>query len=1090
MNDRTHWLKVMVVAVGCLGIMASATAVAPQGNSNAEQLVWPKEWVAFGPVEPDEPVDIAKMASLVSADRLATIPDQLMVKGHRFRAKRVSFVDNQIDLAHLFGGTQRGKAVYLFARLTAGKDLEVKIGGGADWWMQWWLDGKPVYDTLRTGNRAFPIAISNHVFDLSLAKGEHILAVCAISGSNSFVLAAGGPQDLQDLQDLESEYKKAYDAGHKKMYGYRHWSDPINFAAARAEFEKALRLARTKSEKAAAHVAITQSRLLDPSKTDYSAIRKEYAKVLAMKPTPDGRGSTYPRMDAQLGIGETYLLEKNYSVARREFAKAREISSDPLWSGDIQFGIARSYLQERKYDAARREFARLLEMKDFRNEDVIKAVAQTLIDAMSLIPRLRPDHPRLFFNSDTWPAVKARALGVEKQYFNEMKASIDQIAPELIRTGDWGLQVMSAAFVYRVTGEEALLDKVKKMLRATVDHYLLRQAYNAHVYSRIGCVAALDWVWNDLRPPEREQLAADMLSYVYTKCVEDRIRGLNMLQRDPYYYERNVLWYAGLLLLDDALDDVDYARVLSVLGQGYSHNKQHFKEYILGRLGDDGAFDLKLGYNFGEIPTVAWSFMHTWQSATGAEIPEEWLNAGINPDWVLRNIVAINDDGTCREFGFSRSWGTCRLSGWLYDHLGHFVHFFGQSHPENAAIAQYLQKRIRESEGKPEGECFAFDSYSAFYPVNPFLLTGLEKAPPGELPEGLPMARHFETVGLVLMSSGFRPDDTYALFAPGGGVTRSEHFDTSHFTIYRKGYLALDSGGMAFDPTGQRGWSEHSTNYQPRTVAHNCVLIRMPGEVFGGSKWGQPKANSGGQTQQGWSAKVLAFETGNEYSYVANDAARTYSPGECSQMVRQFIFLPPDHFVVFDRVTSTKAEYPKRWLLHTSNEPVVTEKEFYADQGQGRIFCRTLYPLDARLEKVGGPGREFWADGKNRPLPEDWPWWARYANRPSLAKQDIFDTLGRWRVEVSPGNPRQEDYFLHLIQVSDQNRKRMSETEVTDSPNQIDLRFTEGTRTYRLSLNKKGEVGGRLHISEGGKVLVDRALTREVMPQKGLALTE
>ena len=50
------------------------------------------------------------------------------------------------------------------------------------------------------------------------------------------------------------------------------------------------------------------------------------------------------------------------------------------------------------------------------------AVASTAIaaDDASWMSKIRPDHPRLFFNVDTWPAVKARALGVEKAYYEKL----------------------------------------------------------------------------------------------------------------------------------------------------------------------------------------------------------------------------------------------------------------------------------------------------------------------------------------------------------------------------------------------------------------------------------------------------------------------------------------------------------------------------------------------------------------------------------------------------------------------------------------------------------------------------------------------
>jgi len=189
---------------------------------------------------------------------------------------------------------------------------------------------------------------------------------------------------------------------------------------------------------------------------------------------------------------------------------------------------------------------------------------------------------------------------------------------------------------------------------------------------------------------------------------------------------------------------------------------------------------------------------------------------------------------------------------------------------------------------------------------------------------------------------------------------------------------------------------------------------------------------------------------------------------------------------VFDRVVSKKAEYRKTWLLHTGNEPAITNREFRADQEQGRIFCRTLHPLDAVLEKIGGPGKEFWADGKNWPIPADSP----YLRTIGTDRADhVPENIGRWRVEVKPGAARTDDVFLHLIQASDQAMEKMAESRVSERGEQIQLTFTAGARAYTISLNKTGAVGGRIRIEEGGKAVVDKDLTRDVQPQTGLALT-
>ena len=42
------------------------------------------------------------------------------------------------------------------------------------------------------------------------------------------------------------------------------------------------------------------------------------------------------------------------------------------------------------------------------------------------ISKIRETHPRLFFNSETLPAVKSRALGPAKSYFDALKKRVDR----------------------------------------------------------------------------------------------------------------------------------------------------------------------------------------------------------------------------------------------------------------------------------------------------------------------------------------------------------------------------------------------------------------------------------------------------------------------------------------------------------------------------------------------------------------------------------------------------------------------------------------------------------------------------------------
>ncbi len=72
--------------------------------------------------------------------------------------------------------------------------------------------------------------------------------------------------------------------------------------------------------------------------------------------------------------------------------------------------------------------------------------------------KIRKDHPRLFFNSDTWPKVRQRALGPERQWYNYIKGRVDNLLKRVgdsdaLDTKEYGQEAAWAAFVYRVTQE-------------------------------------------------------------------------------------------------------------------------------------------------------------------------------------------------------------------------------------------------------------------------------------------------------------------------------------------------------------------------------------------------------------------------------------------------------------------------------------------------------------------------------------------------------------------------------------------------------------------------------------------------------------
>jgi len=715
------------------------------------------------------------------------------------------------------------------------------------------------------------------------------------------------------------------------------------------------------------------------------------------------------------------------------------------------------------------------------------------------ISKIRKDHPRLFFNRDTWPAVKARALGPERDVYEAMKKRVDGYpddpkgdsgGPAFDRdeviTGkthkmkairdakEWGPQAMQTAFVYLMTGDRTYLDKAVKMLKASIEvyHKCYQERRAVHWYSetRISALAAYDWLYNDLTPEQRRAILLPLLKHIDDvqpgkgKPPIYRINSSN--HTTGFYGVKNIVWFAGLATHGDGLADETALRFLKL---GYKYNQDLFG-YRKMCAGDDGGLaSATPAYAVGWYPLSQVNFLHSWRSAIGENIAPNWPHLAYFPIWIMWNWIPAPD--APKQFGTGDGYHKLNnLPAWsIWAHMTQIMHFYGRSHPNCAAVAAHIRTLCANKQ------------FPATFSVYPFLMSDLGQASaPRDAGKIRLLARRFESLGQVIMRSGWGVDDTYCLFTIGSRVPSHKQYDENNFVIYKKGFVALDSG--------TRGSSKdfHLRHYYAQTVAHNCVLIHMPNEPFA-PYWGPACKGPEGKTSYGGmnrttGGKVAAFETNDRYVYVAGDATACYSDKKCKLALRQFLFVPPDHFVICDRVTSTRPEYKKAWLLHTQNEPKADGMQFRADEGSGRLFCRTLLPKDAALTKIGGPGKEFWANGVNWELNDA----VKQQNERQKQKTGKAMLLGNWRVEVSPGQPRTDDVFLHLIQVGARSLAKMAPAELIERPKAVGLQFALGNRRVYAVFSTAGKPSGHIRIVDGARTTVDRDFTQRVMPQTGL----
>lgn len=451
-------------------------------------------------------------------------------------------------------------------------------------------------------------------------------------------------------------------------------------------------------------------------------------------------------------------------------------------------------------------------------------------------------HPRVFFNQESFVQIKQRALNEENQLYQAKKLYADYLlgteivfSNELITDGssvnhEYGMRAAEAAFVYLVTGDSKYLELTKKILTKLVNYYEFRNQHSLNIawrsFSRINALAAFDWIYNDLTPTERNQIGGKLLHEITYMLPYSSSRPSYPNRSDftrenrsdditVGFYGTGVLkWYAGLVFYKTGIND---ALALNLLKEGYNDHMRLI-EYRKKCSGDDGGTaSACLEYALKAYPWAELNFAQSFKAATHMDISQQFSHMALFPNFVYWNWIT----GDHKEFGFGDAdhWTNGFKDDYLHLHLSQILHLFGDSHPEIIPLSNWMRSKAGK---KTQNE----------FPLTPFYLTDHNAEVAGSISEDMPTARFFEHLGIISMRSGDTKEDTYALFTADGTVTSHRHYDNNHFTIYKKGFVAMDTGTRP-EP------GIHLSHYYSRTVAHNCITIRMPGETMP-SYWGNP----------------------------------------------------------------------------------------------------------------------------------------------------------------------------------------------------------------------------------------------------------
>jgi len=670
-----------------------------------------------------------------------------------------------------------------------------------------------------------------------------------------------------------------------------------------------------------------------------------------------------------------------------------------------------------------------------------------LFSTRALAAEVRPEHPRMLFNADDLPEIRERCKTTHRDTWEMVKNYADSrldYQPEArpqpaVISGIHG-------FVYQVTGDERYARAGVRILRYYADYHLgkvrnrLGSANWEAVALRRSNYIAYDWLYKGMTPEERTEIGRMLLEIADLHAEHDTWNhayagGYNRYEND---------FYCGLALYKSGVDDAK--------AEGYVKSGFDFvlNQTIAGRsqvATDDGGIQSGMGYAMYNYIPVEAHFLALWKSATGEDLFEQDSSLHYFPVWALYTITPnfeappICDIGvSSRVLSAETLEGTTRIgANSLRLYLSLIASRFGDG---------------RAASLMPEPGDYWYSSGPRY-----ILWSDPSVRPVAPGPE-LPRGRHFEGMGWVAMRSGWEPDATYSIFTCGDFYYGHKHFDINHFVIYKRGYLAADARQRIYDTIGHNTllvYADGNNGEQRRPKSD--LMVRHKDPIV-------PECDMG---------DIVAFETNPYYVYTCGDGTKAYNwlgegefkRGETTYVpqlesfTRQYVYLLPNTFVVYDRTVSIKPDARKVWQLHCWTEPEVSDGRIITRQGQGQLFCLTLLPENPVVKKelqelTGSEG----------------------------TRADI------WRVTVEAPQPTKSEEFLHVIHVGDAQGYQAPEVKSFSDTNLVGAEVTADGMTYIVTFDTTGAVGGYVTVKRGDEVLIEKNLADSVEPQTGYAVAE
>jgi hypothetical protein len=631
-------------------------------------------------------------------------------------------------------------------------------------------------------------------------------------------------------------------------------------------------------------------------------------------------------------------------------------------------------------------------------------------DPQPLTPvHLQDTRPRIWFTAAQLPVLRQRC---QKPAYQDALQKLIKDAGETSQRPQ--VRAVSAAFLYQMTGKRAYARQAIELARgvkpygwvntnANAAHQPFGDSYTG-LADPLACV--FDWCYDALRPEEKAAIGG----VLHDQLSKGPYR---IIFHEPWWIP---VWLSDIIALHNSgIDEKMVDEQLAACNRCV-HQFVAFADEIHA----DGA----TGDYHGQID----GHMHLpelWLQATGESLFAKcgfYHNQPYYPMYLLlpdKHLMANDGDGP------TDGLGGCDVSfRQSADYFG--LYAARNDNPAARWVARHASD-VLHSRWTSAWQQILWDDGN-----------------PDEKPlTTLPPVRYFPSNGLAILRSGWdlssKSTDTVAAFycRPSEGHS---HLDAGHFVIWRGLDQLVQRNGYYASPN-----SVFHANFFVRTIAHNCPTILGPpdpsprkdavvndgGQVLGDTRH-YPIAERllKGVTPWRYKGEIGTFVDTARYSYVFADITPAYSTAKAEHVVRSFLWLKPDTFVICDRVKATEPNYPKRWLLNVSTAPCFDGHEKIVagspqagilestdtslatvERGKSKLFMQALLPERRLMRRLGGEGYSYWCDGKNWEPPDP-----RTGNAWKLTAEPLARKF--WRIEIEPLEKSAETVYLNVLDIA------------------------------------------------------------------------